>query len=56
MQSTVVKHKKDGGQSGGVFDSYHILRVSLTETGSPIGWRHKAMRPERVNADEFIYQ
>lgn len=28
MQSTVVKHKKDGGQSGGVFDSYIIVRVS----------------------------
>ena len=28
MQSTVVKHKKDSGQSGGVFDSYIIVRVS----------------------------
>ena len=28
MQSTVVKHKKDGGQSGGVFDSHIIVRVS----------------------------
>ena len=28
MQSTVVKHKKDGGQSGGVFNSYIIVRVS----------------------------
>ncbi|CAH3024597.1 unnamed protein product [Porites evermanni] len=27
MQSTVVKHKKDGGQSGGVFDSYIIVRI-----------------------------
>ena len=27
MLSTVVKHKKDGGQSGGVFDSYNIIRV-----------------------------
>ena len=27
MQSTVVKHKKDGGSSGGVFDSYNIIRV-----------------------------
>ena len=23
-----MKHKKDGGQSGGVFDSYIIVRVS----------------------------
>ena len=29
MQSTVVKHKKDGGVSGGVFESYNILRVSI---------------------------
>ena len=27
MQSTVVKHKKDGGLSGGNFDSYNIIRV-----------------------------
>ncbi|XP_073238303.1 poly [ADP-ribose] polymerase tankyrase-2-like [Porites lutea] len=27
MQSTVVKHKKDGGQSGGVFNSYIIVRI-----------------------------
>lgn len=27
MQSTVVRHKKDGGASGGVFESYNIIKV-----------------------------
>lgn len=31
MLSTVVKHKKDGGQSGGVFDSYNIIRVRASQ-------------------------
>ena len=31
MQSTVVKHKKDGGQSGGFFDSYNIVRVGAVQ-------------------------
>ena len=36
MQSTVVKHKKDGGLSGGNFDSYNILRVRCNQQ---LRWR-----------------